>query len=311
MTVQILFAAPSEQWADYEAPLTDALKATGMDYALATDLPPGTVDYMVYAPDSAVQDFTPYTRLKAVLNLWAGVEKVVFNPTLTAPLTRMVDEEGLTQGMVEWVTGHVLRHHLGMDRHIVNPGNLWDHEAPPLAPERPVTILGMGALGKACARTLRHLGFPVTGWSRSEKRIANVNCVHGEAGLAQALRGAQILVLLLPETRETENILSGPALSLLERGAVVINPGRGPLIDDAALLAALDSGHISHATLDVFRVEPLPKDDPYWTHPKVTITPHVASETRPASAARVIAENIRRKEAGLPLMHLVDRLVGY
>ncbi|WP_425099793.1 2-hydroxyacid dehydrogenase [Tropicibacter sp. S64] len=311
MTVTILFAAPSEDWAEYEAPLTDALDATGLDYRIGPDLAPETVDYIVYAPSSKVQDFKPFTRLKAVLNLWAGVEKVIGNPTLTVPLTRMVDEEGLTQGMVEWVTGHVLRHHLGMDRHIVNPEGVWEHEAPPLAHDRPVTILGMGALGKACARTLRHLGFPVTGWSRSEKRIANVKCVHGEAGLAQALRGAQIVVLLLPETPGTQNILNAQSLALLHRGAVVINPGRGPLIDDAALLAALDSGQVSHATLDVFRVEPLPGDDPYWTHPRVTVTPHVASETRPGSASRVIAENIRRSENGMPLLHLVDPLAGY
>ncbi|MFZ7092010.1 2-hydroxyacid dehydrogenase [Primorskyibacter sp. 2E233] len=311
MTAHILFSAHASRWDQYEAPLKEALDNAGLDYVLATEMPPDEVDYIVYAPNSDVQDFTPFTRLKAVLNLWAGVEDVVGNATLKAPLARMVDEEGLTQGMVEWVTGHVLRHHLGMDAHIVNPDHKWEPVAPPLAPERPVTILGMGALGRACARALRGLGFPVTGWSRSEKRVANVRCVHGDEGLAQALRGAQIVVLLLPATPETENILNASSLSLLAPGAVVINPGRGPLIDDDALWQALDSGQVGHATLDVFRVEPLPKDHGFWSHPKITISPHIASETRPASASRVIAENIRRGEAGLPFLHLVDRDAGY
>ena len=129
----ILFAARSEKWEDYEAPLRAGLDATGLDYRLGTDLPPEEVDYIVYAPNSDVQDFTPFTRLKAVLNLWAGVEDITGNETLTVPLARMVDEEGLTQGMVEYVTGHVLRHHLGMDRYILNPEQRWDPMVPPLA----------------------------------------------------------------------------------------------------------------------------------------------------------------------------------
>ena len=125
------------------------------------------------------------------------------------------------------------------------------------------------------------------------------------------LSRAEILVLLLPLTAATENILSTETLALLPKGATLINPGRGALIDDAALLAALDSGQIGQATLDVFRTEPLPADHPYWHHPKVTVTPHIASATRPESAAEAIAENIRRSEAGETLLHLVDRSAGY
>jgi glyoxylate/hydroxypyruvate reductase A len=154
---------------------------------------------------------------------------------------------------------------------------------------------------------LRALNFPVTGWSRTEKP----GCLHGEEGLRKALSGAQIVVLLLPKTPETENLLNAERLALLPKGAVILNPGRGALIDDAALLAALDAGHIGHATLDVFRVEPLPADHPFWTHPRVTVTPHIAADTRAYSAARVIAENIRRGEAGEPFLHLVDRARGY
>ncbi|MAU51948.1 MAG: glyoxylate/hydroxypyruvate reductase A [Roseovarius sp.] len=310
MTPNILFAAGEAQWRVYEAPLRRALARAGVDATLATDLPAETVDYIVYAPDSAVQDFTPFTRARAVLNLWAGVESIVTNPTLHIPLARMVDH-GLTRGMVEYVTGHVLRHHLGMDAHILHQDGVWRPEAPPLARDRRLSVLGLGELGSVCAQTLATLEFPVTGWSRSPKQIDGIRCLAGEDGLRRALQEADILVLLLPLTPETENLLDAARLSLLPRGAVILNPGRGPLIDDGALIAALDSGTLGHATLDVFREEPLPPDHPFWAHPRVTVTPHIASETRPETAAEVIAENIRRGEAGTPLLHLVDRDAGY
>jgi glyoxylate/hydroxypyruvate reductase A len=300
----ILFAAPS-LWPEYRTALPQALTEAGLAGEVVAEADPGAVDYIVYAPSSPLQDFTPYTRTKAVLSLWAGVERVVGNPTLTQPLCRMVDP-GLTEGMVEWVVGHTLRHHLGMDRHIVNPTHVWDPTCPPLARERPVTILGMGALGAACAAALRALNFPVTGWSRTPKP----GCLHGPDGLRQALSTAQVLVLLLPRTPETENLLNAETLALLPPGAVILNPGRGALIDDSALLSALDR-NLGHATLDVFRVEPLPDDHPFWTHPKVTVTPHIAADTRTFSAARVLVENIRRGEAGEPFLHLVDRVRGY
>lgn len=301
----VLFATPS-LWAEFQPHLTAALGEAGVSARLVTEARPEDVDYIVYSPISPLQDFTPYTRAKAVLNLWAGVEKIVGNQTLTQPLCRMVDP-GLTEGMVEWVVGHCLRHHLGMDHHILNPGHVWDQTCPPLARERPVTILGMGALGSASAAALRGMNFPVTGWSRTAKP----GCLHGEDGLKQALSNAAILVTLLPKTPETENLLNAERLALLPKGAVILNPGRGALIDDDALLAALDAGHVGHATLDVFRVEPLPKDHRYWSHPRVTVTPHIAADTRPTSSSRVIAENIRRGEAGDPYLHLVDRTRGY
>lgn len=302
----IFFAAPS-LWPEYEAALPAALAEAGIEATVVTDAPePGLVDYIVYAPSAPLQDFTPFTRTKAVLSLWAGVERIVGNATLTQPLCRMVDPS-LTEGMVEWVVGHTLRHHLGMDRHIVNPGHVWNPVCPPLARERRVTILGMGALGTACAEALRALNFPVTGWSRTAKP----GCLHGEDGLEAALRSAAIVVTLLPKTPETENLLNAARLAVLPAGAVIVNPGRGALIDDAALIAALDAGHIGHATLDVFRVEPLPADHPYWSHPRVTVTPHIAADTRAPSAARMIVENIRRGEAGEAFINLVDRSRGY
>ena len=222
----------------------------------------------------------------------------------------MVDP-GLTKGMTEWVAGHVMRHHLGMDRDIQNNTYDWTPRTPPLASERSVVILGLGALGCAAAQTLLGLGFQVSGWSRSPKDIAGVQCYSGDQGLKEALAVAEIMVLLLPDTPATTDLINAERLAQMPKGAFILNPGRGPLIEDAALLAALDSGHIAHATLDVFRIEPLPADHPYWPHPKVTVTPHIAADTRASTASQVIVENIRRGEAGEPFLHLVDRQLGY
>ncbi|RUS59451.1 glyoxylate/hydroxypyruvate reductase A [Pseudorhodobacter sp. E13] len=309
--ITVYFAAGAARWPSYEAPLRQALAEAGITAALSPDCTdPAQVDYIIFAPGGDISDFTPFTRCKAVLNLWAGVEKIVGNTSLTQPLCRMVDP-GLTAGMVEWVLGHSLRHHLRMDRHILNPAHIWDPTCPPLAAERPVTVLGLGALGLACATALRAVGFPVTGWSRSEKHHPGLRCLSGPQGLQQALTGAEIVVLLLPKTPETENILNADSLGWVAKGAAILNPGRGDLIDDTALLAALDAGHLGHATLDVFRTEPLPQDHPFWAHPGITVTPHIAAETRPATASRVVVENIARAEAGAPLLHLVDRARGY
>lgn len=310
MTVNVLFSARPALWPIYEPLLTRYLTETEIDFDLRRDHAPETVDYVVYAPNGGLRDFAPFTRVKAVLSLWAGVESIADNTTLTVPLARMVDH-GLTQGMTEWVVGHTLRYHLGMDAHIHGLNGDWRQDVPPLASERRVTVLGLGALGEASATALASLGFQVTGWSRSPKDISGVSCLNGADGLAQALNSAEILILLLPDTAATENTLNSDTLAQLPKGARIINPGRGPLIDDDALLAALNSGQIGHATLDVFRTEPLPTDHPYWAHPNVTVTPHIASETRPVTAAQVICENIRRGEAREPFLHLVDRGLGY
>ncbi|MDO9640240.1 MAG: glyoxylate/hydroxypyruvate reductase A [Pseudotabrizicola sp.] len=307
--ITVLFAAP-DLWGEYSDVLPKALSDAGIAAQVVQDAAPETVDYIIYAPSAPLQDFTPFTRTKAVLSLWAGVERIVGNDTLTQPLCRMVDPS-LTESMVEWVVGHALRHHLGIDAHIVNPGHVWNPVVPPLARNRPVTVLGLGALGTACAQALAGLNFPVTGWSRTQKSVSGVKCLSGEDGLRQALTGAQIVVTLLPRTPGTENTLNADTLALTARGAVILNPGRGPLIDDAALLDALETGQIGHATLDVFRVEPLPQDHAFWAHRCVTVTPHIAADTRASSASGVIAENIRRAEAGQPLLHRVDRVLGY
>ncbi len=308
--LKVLFSSTPERWESYREVLPAKLAAAGVEAEVSLTHAAEEVDYIVLAPGGPIADFAPFTKARAVMCLWAGVENVVANETLTQPLTRMVDT-GLRDGMVEWVAGHVLRHHLGIDAHIANPDQCWDPVAPPLARDRPVTILGIGELGAACGQALARLGFPVTGWSRSPKDIPGLTCHHGFEGLRAALAGARIVVLLVPLTPETENLMNAATLALPAPGAVLLNPGRGALIDDDALLEALDTGQIGHATLDTFRIEPLPADHPFWSDPKVTVTPHIASETRPDTASEVIAENIRRAEAGEPLLYLVDRARGY
>ena len=310
MTIKILFSANDENWKRYKAPLQDALDNKSLDYELRRTITPCEVDYIIYAPSSSLQDFSPYTKLKAVLNLWAGVEGVTNNKTLNVPLARMVDS-GLTDGMVEWVTGHTLRHHLGIDKHIHGQDGIWRSYVPPLAKDRIVTILGLGTLGTACGIALKRLGFNVRGWSRREKRVDGIICFYGDDQVDSSLMDADIVVLLLPDTPLTQNILNQHTLNLLKRGAFVLNPGRGPLIDDDALLAALETGQIEHATLDVFRIEPLPQNHQYWSNNKVTVIPHKASETRPKTASQVIAMNIERAENGQELLYLVDRENGY
>jgi len=278
------------------------------DVTLSPDLPPEAVNYAIYAPVDEALDFSVFPHLRAVMCLWAGVEGIVKNQTITVPLTRMVDV-GLTQGMVEWVTGHVLRYHLGIDHNLAMQDGVWEKAIPPLAQDRKVSVLGCGALGTACLKALTSLGFDAVGWSRSPKAIDGVRTVNGWPALEEVLRRAEIVVLLVPLTPETENVLNSERLSWLPDGAVVLNPGRGALIEDAALLAELP--RLGHATLDTFRIEPLPPEHPFWAHPKVTVTPHIASETRPETASQVVVENIRRDLAGEPLLHVVDRDRGY
>lgn len=308
--MNILFAAPPDQFPLYEKHIIQYLENKKIIAHLSTNFAAETVDYIIYAPNSVIQDFTPYTRCKAVLNLWAGVETIVKNKTLTQPLCRMVDS-GLQQGMTEWVVGHTLRYHLGMDQHINNPQKIWINNCPPLAKDRNITILGLGALGAASARSLSQIGFKVSGWSNSSKDIENVTTYHKKSDLKKVLNSARILILLLPDTPKTQNIINTHTLAYLPEGSFLINPGRGSLIDDDALITALLSGQVAGACLDVFRTEPLPKDHPFWNISSVTVTPHIASGTRAVTASKMLVENIIRGEKGLPFLNLVDRKAGY
>jgi len=313
VAARVLFSAPGEHWPLWRPHLLAAFAEEGLDEVALTDDPAGpwTFDYLVYRPGGPVADFTPFTRLKAVLSLWAGVEGIVGDRTLTVPLCRMVDD-GLTRGMAEWVAAHVLRYHVGTDAHVLGQDGVWRGGVlPPLAAERTVAVLGLGEIGRVVAATLAGLGFDVRGWSRRPQALAGIATASGPEGLEAVLRAAEIVVLLLTATPGTETVLNARSLAMLPEGARIINPGRGSLIDDTALLDALDRGHVAHATLDVFRQEPLPPEHPYWAHPRVTVTPHVAAETRPETASAAIARNIARGEAGEPFLNVVDRTAGY
>lgn len=312
MTARVLLSADSRHFPVWGDALNSALRDAGVkaeiEFSCAS---PTDYDYVVYSPDGGLNDFSRFSNLKAVLSLWAGVENLAGNPTIECAVCRMVDP-GMIEGMTEWVVGQVLRHHLGVDRFLnAGPGEWLHHLGPPLARDRTVAILGLGQLGTACARALSQLNFRVIGWSRTAKGINGIDCRNGEGGLVSTVSEAEIVVLLLPHTDSTENICNASLFAKFRRGAVLINSGRGALVDDSDLLDALDGGMLSNATLDVFRKEPLPEEHPFWRHPKVSVWPHIASDSQPGTASPVIAENIRRGESGEPFLYLVDRKRGY
>ncbi|MDJ0684153.1 MAG: glyoxylate/hydroxypyruvate reductase A [Alphaproteobacteria bacterium] len=255
-------------------------------------------------------------NLAAIHSLWAGIDHVTKDPDLpkSVPLIRMVDHS-LSQGMLDYVTGHVYRWHLQMPKFEALQKRIeWRQEVPPLVEERRVGIMGIGTLGAPIAQQLATLGFQVSGWSRSQKSVPGVTCYAGDETLPTFLAASEILVLLLPNTADTADILNAETLAHLPEGAAIINAGRGTLIDEPALIAALDAGALGGATLDVFKTEPLPEDHPFWRHPKITVTPHVAAETRISSASQVIIDNIRRLDAGAPISDfegVVDHAAGY
>ena len=252
-----------------------------------------------------------FPNLKAILSLGAGIDSLIADETLPdVPLAKMVDPS-LTRTMSEYVLAAVLRHHRGLDRfERAQREGRWDYQFPPQAAERRVGVLGLGELGRDVAVLLRDHGFPVAGWSRSAKKIDGIESFGGEA-LDRFLERTDVLVCLLPLTDDTQGILNAQTFERLPRGAFVINAARGPHLVDDDLIEALDSGHLAGATLDVFHEEPLPAESPLWRHPKVLITPHVASYCVPASAAEGVVRNVRHALAGRPLEHQVDRTRGY
>ncbi|MCY4542016.1 MAG: glyoxylate/hydroxypyruvate reductase A [Rhodobacteraceae bacterium] len=312
MAARILFSAHQRRHAEWLPQLRLALKSRGLDDEISTEVSDAqAIQYIIHSPDGSVSDFSRFESLRAVLSLWAGVEEIASNPTLRAPLIRMLDP-GMIDGMVEWVTGQVLRHHLGMDAHIFNRSGQWlKHLAPPLARERVVGMLGLGSLGQACIRSLARFKFQLLGWSRTPKTIDGVTTHCGTQGLARVLGRADIVVILVPLTSDTENFLDGETLASAKPGLTIVNCGRGALIDDGALLDAIGSGRVGHATLDVFREEPLPPDHPFWVNEKISIWPHISSETRVDTASSVIACNLERLDAGLPVDGLVNFERGY
>ena len=254
-----------------------------------------------------------FRNLKAILSLGAGVEHLLKDSSISSniPIARLIDP-GLKRGMTEFVTMEVLRYHRHEREYRVQQNlKTWKLLKQTLSRDRQIGILGLGLLGQACAKKLADFEFPVSGWSQSTKDIKGVRSFSGEDGLFSTLEESDILICLLPLTPDTEDILDKTTLGALPRGAVVINGGRGHHVVDQDLIQLLDSGHLSGATLDVFREEPLLPEHPFWDHPKITVFPHAASWSLPSSAAPVIAKNIKRIGCGEKLFGEVDRTKGY
>ncbi len=253
-----------------------------------------------------------YPNLRAILSLGAGVDALLAQQGLPAvPIARMIDPS-LTRSMTEYVMLAVLRHHRQFDHfEREQRAGRWSFALPPLAADRRIGIMGLGELGSAAARSLAGQGFPVAGWSRTAKALPGIEVFVGDSGWRSFLARSDILVCLLPLTKDTAGILDAATFAGLPRGAFVINVARGAHLVEDDLLAALDSGQLAGATLDVFREEPLPDHHPLWRHRQVLITPHVASYSSPATAAPDVVRNIALARAGRPLIHQVDRDRGY
>ncbi len=252
-------------------------------------------------------------NLKLILSQGAGVDHILVDPLLPrhVPIIRLIDPY-MTRSMVEYVIFQVLRLHLKEpDFRRQQQERVWRQLVPPSASHRRVGILGLGELGAACAATLLGLGFQVSGWSRTPKQLPGVTSYSGRAEFDAFLADAEILVCLVPLTDETRGILGQATFDRMPMGAGLINAGRGGHLVEADLLAALDSGRIGDAVLDVFGTEPLPAEHPFWTHPRIVVTPHVAALTNPDTAAEVIGANLRRLAAGDAFADRIDPDIGY
>jgi glyoxylate/hydroxypyruvate reductase A len=264
--------------------------------ALVANPPPGT--------------FERCTGLKLVQSLWMGVEKLLADPQLPrhVPVARLIDP-GMVAAMTETVLAHVLDWHRHHYRYRAQQAERrWKPLRQFMAGDRTIGVLGLGALGADAAQALRAHGFQVIGWSRRPKEVVGVEASTDLAGI---LPRCNVIVCLLPLTNETRGILNSRHLGLLPDGACVINVARGGHLVEQDLLAALDAGKLSHAYLDVFESEPLPGDHPFWTHLKVTVTPHIAALTEPRTSIPKIAANIERVRRGAAPEGLVDLEAGY
>lgn len=266
---------------------------------------------LVWKPEPGLLASLP--NLKLIACLGAGVDALLADPTLPrdVPVARLVDPY-MTDAMAEYVVFQVLRlHRQDIDYMAQQRARSWEERVQPNACERRVGILGFGMLGQHAARRLLALGFDVAGWSRSRKPVPGFEVFAGDDGFAPFLARSDILVCLLPLTAATEGILDRRTFERLPRGAGLVNAGRGGHLVEADLIPALDSGQLSAAVLDVFREEPLPPEHPFWAHPRIVVTPHVAAETNPETAALIIRDEIRRFERGEPLANPVDPTRGY
>jgi glyoxylate/hydroxypyruvate reductase A len=257
-------------------------------------------------------------NLKVIFSLGAGVDAILKDPTLPegVPIARVNDPD-LTMRMSEYVVMQVLMHHRQQRRLDENQRKrIWDSFPTHAASALTVGIMGLGVMGGDAARKVAGMGFKVVGWSRTRKIIPQVECFAGAAEFDSFLQRTNILVCLLPHTPETTGIINRDVIRKLSRkgplgGPILINAGRGKQQVEKDILAALDSGELQAATLDVFQTEPLPQDSPFWNHPKVTVTPHVAADSDPDTITAYVLGQIRRHQKGLPVENIVDRKRGY
>jgi glyoxylate/hydroxypyruvate reductase A len=251
-------------------------------------------------------------NLEVVFSVGAGVDQFDLSGVPEhIPVVRMI-EPGIVEGMVEYVTHAVLTIHRDLvDYQLQQQQTTWNPLPVRAASSRRIGVLGLGVLGTAVLEHLKLFGFPCAGWSRSGRDIEGVECHAGASTLDTFLARTDILICLLPLTDATRGMLNSTLFNKLPRGASLIQTGRGPHLNQDDLLAALASGQLQNAILDVTDPEPLPQTHPLWTHPRVRITPHIASETRPDSAVEVVLDNLRRHREGLPMIGQIDRSRGY
>jgi glyoxylate/hydroxypyruvate reductase A len=254
-----------------------------------------------------------FRNLKLIVSLGMGVDHLLADDRLPegVPIVRIMDD-GLVGQMSEYALYWALRHHREIERYeAFQRAREWKQLDLIDTLTRRVGIMGLGSIGQDTAKKFAMLGFPTAGWSRTPKTVPGVETFHGSDGFQNFLARSDILVDVLPLTRDTRGLLDAAAFAALPKGAYFINMARGGHVVDEALLAALDSGHLGGAALDVFNQEPLPADHRYWTHPKVHVTPHIAGATNPRTASPGVIENIRRLRSGQPLINRVDPKTGY
>jgi glyoxylate/hydroxypyruvate reductase A len=253
-----------------------------------------------------------FPNLKLIVSLGMGVDHLLSDDKLPdVPITRIMDD-GLIGQMSEYALYWALRHHRNIDKYAASQrAQKWKVEDFVDTIHRRIGILGLGTIGQDTAKKFAALGFPTAGWSRTAKDLPGIETFHGADGFARLLGQSDILVNVLPLTPDTRGIMDAKAFAALPKGAYFINMARGGHVVDEALLAVLDSGHLSGAVLDVFNQEPLPAEHPYWKHPKVHVTPHIAGATNPRTASPGVIENIKRLRSGGTLMHCIDPKAGY
>jgi len=304
-----IFISTGSKTAEYKNALAEEIEAQTLKYNIIEDISRSSeVNAIIYADESDIADFSIFPDDTVIFSIFAGVEKTLLNKTIRQPLVRLIDAE-MTECMAEWCVAHVFRYHLDLDKFIKPEKKEWItcNKERLLANQVHIGILGLGTLGAATANKFKKLDFKVAGWSANEKRISGVNSLVGQDGLRKILSTSDYLILLLPLTERTKTIINSASLKFVKNGAVLINAGRGGLIEDNDLLKALDVGKISGCTLDVFNEEPLPQEHPFWLHEKVTVTPHISAPTRLKSSIKSILANISRIKEGLQPIGLVEK----